>query len=77
MADINTKNSQNISGKYYVDENCIACDACTLAAPENFAMNDEEGFAYVKKQPENESEEEKCKESLESCPVEAIGDDGE
>jgi ferredoxin len=30
----------------------------------------------VFKQPENEAEENLCKEAMEGCPVEAIGSDG-
>ncbi len=46
-------------------------------ASNNFAANDDEGFSYVVKQPENDEEEAQCQEALEECPVEAIGDDGE
>ena len=76
MADKDAKNSDNVDGKYYVDENCIDCDVCRQTAPDNFGHNEDEGFAFVMKQPESEDEEELCKEALESCPVEAIGDDG-
>jgi hypothetical protein len=34
------------------------------------------GHSYVYKQPENPEEEARCKEALEGCPVEAIGNDG-
>jgi ferredoxin len=75
MADKDAKNSDNVDGKYYVDENCIDCDVCRQTAPDCFGHNEDEGFAFVMKQPESEDEEELCKEALESCPVEAIGDD--
>jgi ferredoxin len=39
--------------------------------------NEDEGYSYVFKQPEDDDEEEQCREAMESCPVEAIGDDGE
>jgi ferredoxin len=39
--------------------------------------NEDEGYSYVFKQPENDEEEAQCQEAMESCPVEAIGDDGE
>ena len=62
----------------YVDENCIVCDACVLSAPNNFIINDDDdGYAYVSKQPETEEEKEQCQEAMDACPVEAIGDDGE
>jgi ferredoxin len=77
MADKETKFEQNVLGKFYVDENCIACDACVVEAPKFFTMNDEEGHAYVSLQPKNESEIEECMNALDTCPVEAIGSDGE
>ena len=40
-------------------------------------MNDKEGHSYVFKQPENKEEEEVCKEAMDGCPVEAIGDFGD
>ena len=57
---------------YNVDENCIACDACTIEAPGFFSMNEDEGLAFVSSQPQNESDEKLCDEALEACPVEAI-----
>ncbi|MEX1100252.1 MAG: ferredoxin, partial [Bacteriovoracaceae bacterium] len=44
--------------------------------PEFFA-EDEDGNAYVKKQPETEEEIELCAEQMEACPVASIGDDGD
>lgn len=60
----------------FVDQSCIACDACVLTAPNNFAMHEEDGHAFVTKQPGSPEEEELCKEAMEGCPVEAIGNDG-
>ncbi len=77
MADCNDKVPENVPGKYYVDSNCIDCDVCRTTAPANFKANEEEGYSYVYKQPENEEEEALCQEAIESCPVEAIGDDGD
>ncbi len=75
MADKDKKWSENKPGRYFVDDQCIDCDACRTEAPENFTRNDEHGYSYVYKQPENDEEETKCKSALESCPVEAIGSD--
>ncbi len=75
MADKSLKWEDNVPGKVYVDNTCIACDACVTTAPENFAMHDESGHAYVKKQPASAQEENACKEAIEGCPVEAIGND--
>lgn len=77
MADKEAKWQLNKPGRYYVDDQCIACDACCVEAPGFFDMNDEEGHAYVAKQPQNIEEEEACQNALACCPVAAIGDDGE
>ncbi len=77
MADKSNKWPDNKPGKYYVDEQCIDCDACRTEAPDNFTRNDEHGYSFVYKQPENEEEEIRCKAAMEACPVEAIGNDGE
>ena len=76
MADKTAKTEQNVTGKIYVDDTCIACDACVTSAPNNFRINEDEGHAYVSKQPENPEEEEQVREAMEGCPVEAIGNDG-
>ena len=75
MADKSNKIQDNVDGNFYVDENCISCGVCVDTAPENFAMNDDD-MAYVQKQPENAEEEDACRDALEACPAEAIGDDG-
>lgn len=77
MADKSAKFDLNVAGKFYVDDQCIACDACVCEAPNFFEMNDDDGHAFVKKQPTNEKELQECMDALEACPVEAIGDDGE
>lgn len=76
MADKSAKWDQNVPGKFYVDDQCIACDACVCEAPRFFEMNDDDGHAYVKIQPSNEEEIKNAIEALEACPVEAIGQDG-
>lgn len=76
MADKKYKYEENVPGAYYVDEECIDCDACRETAPSNFTRNEDEGYSYVYKQPVNAEQEELCKEALEGCPVDAIGDDG-
>jgi ferredoxin len=76
MADKEKKVPENVPGKYYVDENCIACTACVGEAPDNFAMNDNGTNAYVYKQPVSGDEEKTCQSARGTCPVECIGDDG-
>lgn len=73
MADSDKKWPDNVDGRYFVDDQCIDCDACRTEAPSNFKRNDEHGYSYVYKQPTNEEEEARCKSAMEACPVEAIG----
>ena len=75
MAEKKDKLPDNVSGKFYVDRQCIDCDVCRDTSPENFARNDENGYSFVLKQPENDAEFAKCVEAFDACPVEAIGDD--
>ncbi len=77
MADIEEKYEDNVAGKYYVDEQCIDCDLCRETAPINFTRNEDGGYSYVYKQPENEEQEELCAAAMDGCPVEAIGDNGD
>ena len=42
----------------------------------DFFAEDEDGNAYVKKQPESEEDIELCQEQLDACPVASIGTDG-
>jgi ferredoxin len=76
MADVANKYTDNITGTYYVDNQCIDCDLCRETAPDNFKRNDDGGYSFVYKQPENDTETARCKEAKEGCPVEAIGDNG-
>ncbi len=77
MADKEASYPENVTGKFFVDEQCIDCDACRETAPQNFRRHDEGGYSYVFKQPESPEESQMCKDALEGCPVEAIGDDGD
>lgn len=76
MADKNDKFPENVPGAYYVDRSCIACDACCITAPDHFGMDEDDGHAFVIKQPVTEDEKELCQEAMEGCPVESIGADG-
>lgn len=77
MADRNAKQEENVKGKYYVDHNCIASKFCVGAAPDHFQMSDGGDHAFVHRQPGAEEEEERCREALQGCPVDAVGDDGD
>lgn len=76
MADKEKRWPINAPGNFYVDEQCIDCDACRSEAPDNFKRDDEHGYSFVTKQPQSPDEEKKCQAALEACPVEAIGKDG-
>jgi ferredoxin len=83
MSNKEMKHPQNIPGKFYctdpddeTGEGCIACNVCYTGAPDFFA-EDEDGNAYVIKQPSTADEVELCTEQMEACPVASIGDDGE
>ena len=73
MADINEKWEKNKPGPWFVDKSCIACDACVLTAPDQFSMDEDDGHAFISKQPTTQEEEALCQEASEGCPVEAIG----
>lgn len=77
MADKSQKWSDNVPGKIYVDESCIACDACVLTAPKHFQIHEDDGHAFVINQPTTPEEFEVIREAIDGCPVEAIGDDGD
>lgn len=77
MADKRSKFIDNVPGKIYIDDACIDCSLCRDLAPRNFRRNEDEGYSYVFKQPENDEERQECQEAIDSCPVEAIGDDGD
>ena len=76
------KHPKNVEGFFYCTdpeddggEGCIACNVCYTGAPE-FFMEDEDGNAYVHRQPEKPEDVELCREQLEACPVASIGEDG-
>jgi len=76
MAELSNKYEDNVEGKFYVDKECIDCDACRETAPDFFTRQDDEGYSFVHAQPTTPEELELCKDALEGCPVEAIGMDG-
>jgi ferredoxin len=77
MANKDDKYTENAAGKFYVDTQCIDCDVCRVTAPNNFSRQEEKGYSFVVKAAENPEEEAQCQEAMDSCPVEAIGNDGE
>ena len=82
MANTAKKHKLNVAGAWFCTdpdddggEGCIACNVCYTGAPDFFA-EDENGNAYVKKQPTSAEEIALCKEQLEACPVNSIGQNG-
>ena len=74
MANPEVKHASNIAGKFYCTdpdeengEGCIACNVCYNGAPDFFA-EDEDGNAYIKKQPESAEDIELCTEQNGSMP---------
>lgn len=76
MAVKESRGDGNVPGKFYVDDQCIDCDLCRGICPTCFSRDEDNGRSIVIKQPEGE-EVALCEEAMESCPVGAIGDDGE
>ena len=66
---------QNVSGRFYVTEDCLACETCQSVAPKNFRYGDN-GLSYVFKQPSTPEELDQCEEAVAGCPLEAVRDDG-
>ena len=77
MADKTNKLAENVPGPFYVDDQCIDCDACRETAPDFFRRNDERGYSFVYAQPTSEEQKALCYEAPQGCPVEAIGDAGD
>ncbi len=75
MADLAERWEDNLKGPYYVDRNCIYCNLCMEIAPNNFKEADSGDHDIVYKQPENDEEIVQCKDAMEQCPVNAIGND--
>ena len=82
MSNKKMKHSQNVAGKFYCTdpgdeggEGCIACNVCYTGAPD-FFTEDEEGNAFVQKQPVSPEDIDLCMEQMEACPVASIGNDG-
>jgi len=62
---------ENVEGHFFVDTTCINCDTCRQLAPGVFG--DQGQFSFVRKQPQDASEEVEAMRALLSCPVGSIG----
>ncbi len=80
MANITTKFSINVSGPYYVDKNCIGCRLCAEIAPQNIRADEDASLKfshnYVFSQPASKAEIDALEDARQSCPADALGNDG-
>ncbi|MCY3020591.1 MAG: ferredoxin [Planctomycetota bacterium] len=74
MADKANRHKENVAGAFYTDTQCSMCQLCIDSAPEHFKA--EEDHAVVQKQPTTDEEKTRCQEAMDSCPAQAIGNDG-
>jgi ferredoxin len=79
MANSKAKHKLNVPGQWFTTdpdddegEGCIACNVCYTSAPD-FFKEDEDGNAYICKQPSTKAEIDLVMEQVESCPVNSIG----
>jgi len=82
MSDNRMTHPKNVAGQWYTThpddpngEGCIACAICYTDAPE-FFKDDEDGNAYVYKQPTTPEEIRQCEDMADSCSVGSIKKDG-
>ena len=76
MADREDKNEENVDGCVLRRQPVHRLRPLSRDRAREFQTRRGRGYSYVFKQPENDEEREQCKEAMEGCPVEAIGDDG-
>lgn len=76
MANFSDKYPINAPGNYYVDTQCIDCDLCREHAPKFFGRSEDGGHSYVHTQPQTQEQIHLCEEAKDSCPVDAIGNNG-
>jgi ferredoxin len=76
MANREERWTDNVAGPWYVDKNCILCSLCEELAPKIFKQAESGDHDIVYKQPNTPEELKAAKESMDQCPVEAIGNDG-
>ena len=70
------KVSENVTGAWYVNVDCVGCGLCVNLVPDHFKMTEDDNHAYVYAQPGTEAQTAACQEISEDCPAEAIQGDG-
>ena len=73
MADWKDAFSDNVSGSWFVDSECIGCDTCVGLAPDHFKLTASNSHAFVHKQPLDNDSVNRCEQAEKDCPVNAIG----
>lgn len=77
MANPRLAYADNAPGEFYVDRRCIDCDNCRSLAPEVFVQKppttEDDGYAYVRRQPIGAAERWQAIAALAVCPVQCIG----
>ena len=77
MADKNSKQPENVPGKWYVDQTCVPCSNCLEEAPTLLKYNADQTYVFFTKQPGTPEEEAAAQKALEICPTGSIGNDGD
>ena len=63
---------ENVSGDFFVDDSCIACDTCRRIAPGTFGGGEDER-SFVRLQPGAPEERRQALMALVACPTASIG----
>lgn len=79
MSNPNNPHPLSVAGPWHTTqkddasgEGCIACAACYSNSPLIYKA-DEDGYAYVIKQPETPEELDEAQQGMDMCPVMSIG----
>src|SRR4029077_4697843 len=71
MAHVERRLAQNVEGDFFLDDSCIACDACRQIAPETFRAHGDQ--SSVGHQPESQDAIDRAMMALVACPTASIG----
>ncbi|MGI9577311.1 MAG: ferredoxin, partial [Microthrixaceae bacterium] len=74
MARPMDRNASSAPGDWYVDTNCIDCDAARHVAP-GLIGTDEDGKSVFLRQPEDEEDLQAAYRALLVCPTRSVGNE--
>ena len=77
MADKNSKQPENVPGKWYVDTTCVPCNSCMDEAGNLLKYSEDQSHVFFARQPASPAEEQQAQKAAEICPTGSIGNDGE